>query len=122
MPSMEQLIDFCIVVDEKEKSLSDFLIHYGLRLIWTSHSLDSFGEAIAPGEWPFIWNDEERRKMRAALDAAIAKVYGLNEEEYSYILDTFNILRDKDIAEFGDYRTKRECLEAFKRIRIEVQK
>jgi len=60
--------------------------------------------------------------MRAELDAAIAKVYGLNEEEYSYILDTFNILRDKDIADFGDYRTKRECLEAFKRIRFEVQK
>lgn len=60
--------------------------------------------------------------MRAELDAAIAKVYGLTEEEYSYILDTFTILRDRDLTDFGEYKTKHETLEAFNRIRIEVKK
>lgn len=122
MPTPEQVKDFQIIVDGKGEPLKDFLIRYGLRLIWTSHSLDSLGYAIAPDEGPFVWEDDERRKMRAELDAAIAKVYGLTEEEYSYILDTFTILRDRDITDFGEYKTKRETLEAFNRIRIEVKK
>lgn len=43
MPTPEQVKNFQIIVDGKGEPLKDFLIRYGLRLIWTSHSLDSLG-------------------------------------------------------------------------------
>ena len=56
-----------------------------------------------------------------------AKLYGLNEQELRYILDpadvygedypseSFRVLKEKEIAEFGEYRTRRLVLEAFQR-------
>ena len=61
------------------------------------------------------------------IDARYAKLYGLNEEELTYILDpsavygpdypseSFRVLKEKEIAEFGEYRTMRMVLEAFRK-------
>ncbi|WP_456324681.1 hypothetical protein, partial [Desulfonauticus submarinus] len=74
---------------------------------------------------PFIWNDDRRAKLKAELDAYYAKLYGLNEEELRYILDpqdvfgedfpgeTFRVLKEKEIKQFGEYRTKRLVLQAW---------
>jgi hypothetical protein len=40
-------------------------------------------------------------------------LYGLTREELAYILDTFPIVRRKDEAQFGEYRTKRLILENY---------
>lgn len=48
-----------------------------------------------------------------ALNAALLQAYGLSREDADYILDTFPIVKRKDEAEFGEYRTKRLILEAF---------
>ena len=57
-----------------------------------------------------------------------AKLYGLNEQELRYILDpvdvygedypseSFRVLKEKEIAEFGEYRTRRLVLEAWERM------
>ncbi len=42
-----------------------------------------------------------------------AHLYGISRDDFAYILDTFPIVARKDIAEFGEYRTKRLCLEAY---------
>ena len=54
-----------------------------------------------------------------------AKLYGLNEQELRYILDpadvygedypseSFRVLKEKEIAEFGEYRTQRMVLDAW---------
>ena len=34
------------------------------------------------------------------------KLYGLNEDDAAYILSTFPIVRDKDVAAFGTFRTR----------------
>ena len=121
MPIPEQIGKMIISYGDKSQKLPDFLIHRSLRLTWSSHALDSLGEAIAPRQGPFIWNDEERRVLRAEIDATIAHVYGITNEEYAYILDSFTILRDKDTEEFSEYRTKRECLEMYKKINIHLE-
>ena len=64
---------------------------------------------------PFVWNEERRARLRAELDAVYAHLYGLTREELTYILDTFPVLRKKEIAAFGEYRTKRMCLEEYER-------
>lgn len=67
----------------------------------------------------------ERLKIRAELDAYIARMYHLTREELRYILDpsdvmgpdhpsvTFPGLKNKQIKEFGEYLTQRLVLEAF---------
>lgn len=71
---------------------------------------------------------EERLRLRAELDAYIARMYGLNREEVHYILDpsdvmgadhpsvTFLGLKRNQISEFGEYLTQRLVLEAFDKL------
>ena len=75
---------------------------------------------------PFVFDPERRAILRAELDARYAKLYGLNEQELRYILDpadvygedypseSFRVLKEKEIAEFGEYRTRRMVLDAWK--------
>ena len=59
---------------------------------------------------PFSWNEEERRHLRARLDALYFHLYGISREDASYIMDTFPIVRNQDVDEFGSYRTKEMVL------------
>ena len=77
---------------------------------------------------PFRWNADGRAVLRAELDAYYARLYGLTRDELRYILDpsdvygddfpgeTFRVLKDKDMREFGEYRTQRLVLEAWDRL------
>lgn len=78
---------------------------------------------------PFKWDEERRAHLRAELDAYYALLYGLERDELRYILDpkevhgedfpgeTFRVLKDKEIRNFGEYRTRRLVLEAYDRLR-----
>ncbi len=57
----------------------------------------------------------------------LRKLYGLNRNELCYILDpqdvwpdypgeTFRVLKDKEIRQYGEYRTRRLALEAWDRL------
>ena len=50
--------------------------------------------------------NEERRHLRARLDALYFHLYGLSREDASYVLDTFPIVRKQDESSFGRYRTR----------------
>ena len=50
------------------------------------------------------------------LDALFMHLYGLNEDDAGYILDSFPIVREHDGAAFGDYRTKSLILVGMRRI------
>lgn len=83
---------------------------------------------------PYRWNDERRALARAELDARIARLYGLTRDELRYILDpadvygpefpgeTFRVLKEKEIKQFGEYRTRRLVLEAWDREEVGRQK
>ncbi len=47
-------------------------------------------------------------------EAATVDVFQLRED-FSYILDQFPIVRRNDEKQYGEYRTKRLCLEAWDR-------
>ena len=84
----------------------DLVRHHVLRLTYTAHDMAPFARDLGYHGPPFIWNEEERRHLRARLDALYFHLYGLSRNDAAYILDTFPIVRRHDKAAFGTYRTK----------------
>lgn len=98
---------------------------------WASELWDEMNEeqrAELPqlgAQQPWIYNPERRAILQAELDAIFAHLYGLNTEDLRYILDpedvcgkgcineTFRVLKDNEIRQYGEYRTKRLVLEAW---------
>ncbi len=77
---------------------------------------------------PFRWDEDERAQLRAELDAYYAHLYGLSRDELRYILDpadvygeefpgeTFRVLKEKEIRQYGEYRTRRLVLAAWDKL------
>lgn len=61
----------------------------------------------------WITDPEDRAQVRAELDALMFHIYGLNREDASYVLDMFPIVKRKDEAAFGSYRTKELILAVY---------
>ena len=74
---------------------------------------------------PFPYDSNRRSILQAELDAIFAKLYKLSTDDLRYILDpedvcgsgcineTFRVLKDNEIRQFGEYRTKRLVMEAW---------
>ena len=77
-----------------------------LRLTYTAHDMAPFARDLGYDGEPFIWDEEERRHLRARLDALYFHLYGLSRDDAEYVLNTFPIVRRKDEAAFGTYRTR----------------
>jgi hypothetical protein len=84
-----------------------------LELTYTALDLSAFASDIGYTGMPFRWNPERRFLIRCELDALYFHLYGISRDDASYILDTFPIVRRKDEAEQGEYRTKRTILEIY---------
>ena len=84
----------------------DLVRDHVLRLTYTAHDMAPFARDLGCDGPPFIWNEEERRHLRARLDALYFHLYGLSRADAAYILDTFPIVLKRDKAAFGTYRTK----------------
>ncbi|HCL3437537.1 Eco57I restriction-modification methylase domain-containing protein [Pseudomonas aeruginosa] len=102
-----------------------FIVPRVLELTYTAHDLSGWAQDLGYDDPPFAFDLDRRAILRAELDAYYAKLYGLTEEELRYILDpadalgedypseTFRVLKNKELREFGEYRTQRLVLEAW---------
>lgn len=61
----------------------------------------------------WIADPYERSCVKAELDALMFHIYGLKRPEVSFVLDTFPIVKRKDEAAYGSYRTKDLILAAY---------
>ena len=77
-----------------------------LRLTYTAHDMAPFARDLGYDGPPFTWDAEERRHLRARLDALYFHLYGLSRDDASYVLDTFPIVRRDDEKAYGRYRTR----------------
>lgn len=106
----------------------DFIVPRVLELTYTSHSLAPFARDLGYDGPPFGWDEDRRALLRAELDAFYARAYNLDRDELRYILDpadvkgpdypseTFRVLKDREIRNHGEYRTRRLVLEAWDRM------
>jgi hypothetical protein len=103
----------------------DFIAPRVLELVYTAYDLRPFAEDMGYHGEPFRWDVVRRAQLRAELDAYYARLYRLTRDELRYILDpkevygedfpgeTFRVLKEKEIKQFGEYRTRRLALEAW---------
>ena len=89
-----------------EKTARELVRDHVLRLTYTAHDMAPFARDLGYAGPPFIWNEEERRHLRARLDALYFHLYGITREDADYILSTFPIVRRQDEAAFNRYRTR----------------
>lgn len=87
----------------------------------------SDGKAAHPPA-AFKRDDARCAVLRAELDAYHARLCGLTRDELRYIPDpadvygpdfpgeTFRVLKEKEIRQYGEYRTRRLVLEAWDRL------
>lgn len=90
--------------------LTSWLEHRAVELTYTSHDLAGFAADLGYTGRPFRWNSERREMIRAELDGAFFHLYGLERDEVDYVMDTFPVVRRRDEAKHGEYRTKRLIL------------
>ena len=76
-----------------------------LRLTYTAHDMAPFARDLGYDGPPFVWDEEERRHLRARLDALYFHLYDLSRDDAGYVLETFPIVQREDEARFGTYRT-----------------
>jgi len=96
-----------------------------LELTYTSLSMSAFAEDIGYSGSSVAWDEGRRAKNKADIDAWYARAYGLTRDELRFVLDpsepfgetypseTFRVLKSKEIAEYGEYRTARLILAAW---------
>lgn len=94
--------------------------------LWGEMSEEQRAELPQLGaQQPWVYNPERRAILQAELDAIFAHLYGLDTEDLRYILDpedicgkgcineTFRVLKDNELRQYGEYRTKRLVLDAW---------
>ncbi|ONI92382.1 hypothetical protein ALI22I_04380 [Saccharothrix sp. ALI-22-I] len=86
------------------------------ELVFTASDLKAFALDMGHEGEPFVWDDTRRALLKAELDAAFFHVYGVSRGDVDYIMDTFPIVKRKDEAAFGEYRTKRLILDVYDRM------
>ncbi len=77
-----------------------------LHLTYTAHDLDAFARAMGFAGKPFRWDPEDRLRRRARLDALFFLLYGLTRDDAEYVLSTFPIVREQEVAAYGRFRSR----------------
>lgn len=91
-----------------DKTAAEIVKDHVLRLTYTAWDMEPFARDMGYEGDPFIWDEAERRHLRARLDALYFHLYGITDEaDIRYILSNFPIVERKDRAAFeGVYLTE----------------
>jgi hypothetical protein len=96
-----------------------------LELTFTAEDMRPFAEELAWLGNPFKWEPERRLAIQCELDAFYAHIYGLSRDEFLFIIDpheihgasypgeSFRVLKEKEESKYGEFRTKRLCLQFY---------
>jgi type I restriction-modification system DNA methylase subunit len=99
-----------------------------IELTYTAEDIRAWALDLGYEGNPFKYDFDRRALLRAELDAYYAKLYNLTRDELRFILDpadvmgddypseTFRVLKNNEIKEFGEYRTRRLVLEAWDKL------
>jgi hypothetical protein len=84
-----------------------------IELPYTSWDLEVFAKDCGYEGPPFRWDEDRRFLLRCELDAAFFHLYGIERDDVDYIMETFPIVKRKDVKQYGSYRTKEMILDIY---------
>jgi hypothetical protein len=84
-----------------------------LELSYTAYDMTPFAEDLGDKGPPFRWDEERRAAMRAELDAAFFHLYGVERDDVDYIMETFPVVKRRDVERYGSFRTKELILQVY---------
>lgn len=99
----------------------EILLYISLRVLeltYQTWDLQAFAQAVGYQGAPFKWNDDRRFVMRAELDALYFHLYGISRDDVDYIMETFPIVKRKDVEKFGSYITKEAILDVYDQLAV----
>jgi hypothetical protein len=94
-------------------TIAEWITARAIELTYSSYDMEPFARDLGDDKPPFQWDDERRLRMRAELDAAFFHLYGIERDDVGYIMETFPIVKRKDLERYGSFRTKRLILERY---------
>ncbi|MFD6095260.1 Eco57I restriction-modification methylase domain-containing protein [Nocardiopsis flavescens] len=103
-------------IPEVNLGFSNFVKRRVLELCYINDSLSGFSVALGDFGGPFSWSDDRRLVMRSELDALFFHLYEVGRDDVCYIMEAFPIVKKKDVARCGTYRTKERILEIYDRM------
>ncbi len=77
-----------------------------LHLTYTAHDIAAFARDQGYEGPPFAWDEDDRLRRRARLDALFFHLYGLDRDDADYVLGTFPIVRREEEQRFGRFRSR----------------
>ncbi|MBK8394871.1 MAG: ATP-binding protein [Leptospiraceae bacterium] len=94
----------------QEKKTFDSLVERATKLICTTEEFADLWKEVMGTKWTKnsgVTDDKARAKLRAEIDAIVAHLYGITEEEFIHILSTFPIVKE-DVKQLTleEYRKK----------------
>lgn len=92
---------------DESNSLTEWL---GPRVAELASTSNDLGSAEVP---VFSWATLRRDMMRGEIDAAFFHLYRIDRDDVEYILGTFPVVKRRDVAQHGSYRTKELILDVY---------
>ncbi len=99
--------------NDYNNNLKSVIISRVLELTYNSYDIKEFAEELEYDGEPFKWELESRAQLQAELDAIYALLYKIKREDLIYILETFPVLKRKEMKKNNEYRTKKLILKAY---------
>ncbi|SCL50744.1 Eco57I restriction-modification methylase domain-containing protein [Micromonospora chersina] len=97
-------------------SHSSWLVVRVLELTYAARDMAPFAHDLGDDGAPFRWDEDRRAIIRAELDALFFHLYGIDRDDVDYIMETFSIVKRKDEARYGRYRTKELIIAEYDRM------
>lgn len=99
-----------VLIPEALDPHAAFITPRVIELTYTACDMEPFARDLGDSGAPFHWDEDRRFLLRAELDALFFHLYGIDRDDVDYIMETFPIVKRKDIAAHGTYRTKDQIL------------
>ena len=110
---------------EKENNWHREICLRAFELTYTSWDLEhlakeyNYTNEIGDPLPPFIYDENRRHLLRCEIDSIVSLMYNLSKEELTWILDakypseSFRVLKESEIKEFGKYKTQENILKVY---------